>query len=131
MSHPRQMVAFAAVGTVGFLVDAGMLTLLSSGFGADVYLSRAFSFTSAVLVTWLLNRSLVFKIRPRPPREKGRELGSYFIVQTGGALLNLATFAALIWLFPGLRAIPVLPLAAGAVLGLVFNFSGSRAWVFE
>lgn len=131
MRHAKQFAAFGAIGTVGFVVDAGVLTLLSQAAGIDIYLSRLVSFTVAVLVTWLLNRSLVFKTRHAESRQKRRELGRYFLVQAGGAIVNLAAFAALVWFYPQLRAIPVVPLAAGAVLALLFNFSGSRLWVFE
>lgn len=131
MRHSRRLVAFGAVGTIGFVVDAGVLTLLSQGLEADIYLSRLFSFAAAVLVTWLLNRSLVFKTRQAGSPDRRRELGRYFIVQTGGAFVNLAVFAALVWLFPQLQAIPVVPLAAGSLLALLFNYSGSRLWVFE
>lgn len=131
MRVTRKLVAFGAVGTVGFAVDAGVLTALSRGVGVDIYLSRLASFAAAVLVTWLLNRSLVFKARHVGSPQMRRELGRYFLIQTGGAFVNLAAFAALVWHFPPLLAVPVVPLAAGAVLGLVFNFSGSRLWVFQ
>ena len=44
--------------------------------------------------------------------------------------MNLGVFAALVAMFDGLRAWPILPLAAGAAVALLFNFVFSRAFVF-
>jgi putative flippase GtrA len=47
-----------------------------------------------------------------------------------GAALNFVVFIALIEWNPALRQIPVIPLAVGAVVALVFNFTVSRKFVF-
>ncbi len=125
---PAELFAFGLVGSVGFIVDAGILTLLAQKFGVNVYLSRLFSFPTATVITWLLNRSLVFNFRHQKTRS---EYGKYLLVQTGGALVNLGVFALLLRAIPTLHATPVIPLAAGALFGLVFNYSGSRYWVFR
>lgn len=125
------LIAFGLVGAIGFVVDGGILTLLSQRFGVNIYLSRLFSFTSATIATWLLNRTLVFKAQERDAQKKRREYGRYFVVQIGGALLNLGIFSALIKAAPSLESIPVVPLAVGAVFGMLFNYSGSRYWVFR
>lgn len=125
------LIAFGLVGAIGFVVDGGILTLLSQRFGVNIYLSRLFSFTSATITTWLLNRTLVFKAQALDAQKKRREYGRYFVVQIGGALLNLGIFSALIKAVPSLETIPVVPLAVGAVFGMLFNYSGSRYWVFR
>jgi putative flippase GtrA len=56
----KKIFSFGVVGGVGFVVDAGVLTLLSSKMGVNIYVSRLFSFTVAVFVTWMLNRKWVF-----------------------------------------------------------------------
>jgi putative flippase GtrA len=124
-----KMLAFAVVGAIGFLVDAGLLTL-SSRSGMNVYAARCISFSAAVLVTWLLNRIFVFGGTAALGGRKSAEYGRYLCVQVVGAAINLATFAAVLTIYPRLAAVPVLPLAAGAALGLVFNFAGARRWVF-
>ena len=120
------LIRFAAVGLIGFCVDAGILTLLVNGMGWHHYSARAVSFTLAVTVTWLANRSFVFARTAQPRREYVR----YFAVQICGALINLGTYVAVIETWPGLGATPVIPLAIGAVLGLICNFLGSRWLVF-
>lgn len=117
---------FCLVGTVGFVVDAGVLTLLVNGLGWHHYAGRAVSFPFAVTATWLLNRRWTF----RRTGDTRTEYSRYFSVQAVGALINLATYAAIIEAVPRLGAVPVIPLAAGAALALAFNFLASRRFVF-
>ena len=126
----RRLVGFGAVGTVGFVVDAAVLTAVSSGLGVNVYVARCVSFSTAVLVTWLLNRAYVFAGSSRPRNRKLGEYGRYFGIQVLGAMINLVVFVALLAEYPGLEAIPIVPLAAGSLLALFFNFAGAQWWVF-
>lgn len=119
---------FLAVGAVGFGVDGGLLSwLLSQGW--SIAAARAVSFPAAVSVTWWLNRTWTFR---QPTKAAARrEYLLYFATQVGGALINLAVFFALVHLFEPLRRWPLVPLAAGAVVAIVFNFSISRWVVFS
>jgi putative flippase GtrA len=130
---PRRklLVGFAAVGTIGFFVDAAVLTVLSQALAVNVYLARCCSFVVACLVTWLLNRALVFESSAATATAKHREYGRYFLVQSGGAAFNMAIFSALIALLPALQRVPVIPLAVASCCALFFNFAGSRLWVFR
>ncbi|MGX7004345.1 GtrA family protein [Caballeronia sp. KNU42] len=126
----KKIFSFGIVGGVGFVVDAGVLTLLSSNMGMNVYLSRLFSFTVAVFVTWMLNRRWVFK-SDAPTTNKANEYISYLTVQVIGALINLGIFALSIFYFPGLKVYPIVPLAFGSVCAMFFNFVGAQVWVFK
>jgi len=125
-----KLLAYSAVGVIGFVVDAGVLTALSTGYGMNVYLARCASFSIAVLITWLLNRGYVFRGAAALRGRRSAEYGRYLGVQVVGAAINFATFVAVLAVYPGLEAMPVVPLAAGSGLGLVFNFAGARRWVF-
>lgn len=127
-----QAMAFAVIGSVGFMIDGAILTLLSVGMGVNIYLSRFISFTLASFVTWLLNRRHTFRwmskdIRISPTNEYIR----YIVIQIGGAVINLSIFTWLVAENPVLQTIPVIPLAAGAGVALVFNFLGARIWVYQ
>jgi putative flippase GtrA len=126
----RRLVRFIVVGGIGFLVDAGVLTLAVRHLYASVYEARALSFTMAVLATWLLNRTFVFATGEDASPILA-EYGRYFTTQVIGALSNLLVFAALIEAFPRLASTPVVPLAVGAVLGALVNYAGSAWWVFR
>ena len=127
MMQLSRVAKFAVVGGVGFAIDAAVLTLAVSEL-SSVYTARALSFSCAVLVTWLLNRLFVFA--PDKRASLAAEYGRYLATQILGALTNLGVFVALIESIPHLAATPVVPLAIGAVLGALVNYTGSALWVF-
>ena len=127
ISH--KLPGFVFVGAIGFVIDAGILTVLMTGFSFDHYTARAISFTTAVTATWYMNRRWVFE--RNAVRMSGREYTSYLLVQLIGAVINLSVFVAVIEFVPELAAIPVIPLAVGAAAALLFNFSASSRFVFS
>lgn len=60
----------------------------------------------------------------------GREYVSYVVVQVIGATINLLVFVVVIEFVKPLRSIPVIPLAMGAGVALLFNYAASRRFVF-
>ncbi len=125
----KKLSGFVVVGAVGFLIDAGILTALMTGFDFDPYRARAISFTIAVTATWYMNRRWVFERNAVPV--SGREYSSYFFVQVVGAAINLSVFIAVIEFVPSLAIVPVIPLAIGAAAALLFNFGMSSRFVFS
>ena len=126
----RRFARFIFVGGIGFLVDAGVLMLAVRYLTPSVYAARALSFTVAVFVTWLLNRTFVFATG-QDERPIVSEYARYLTTQVMGALSNLLVFFMLIEAFPLLESSPVIPLAVGAVLGALVNYAGSAWWVFR
>jgi putative flippase GtrA len=114
------------VGGLGFVVDAAILSALVHVLDWPHYTARAISFAAAVTVTWYCNRRWVFS----RSNDRAREYGAYFVVQIVGAVINLGTYALVITLVPSLARLPILPLATGAGLALLFNYSGASRWVF-
>jgi putative flippase GtrA len=126
-----ELLRFAVVGVAGFVVDAGVLTLLVSLPWWNVYVARCVSFGLAVLVTWLINRRWTFASRSMSRASAaGTEYARYLVVQVIGALANLGVFVAVLAVQPALIRYPVVPLAIGAVAGLLVNYFGARSWVF-
>ena len=119
---------FGAIGAIGFLVDAAVLTWLVSVNGWGLYESRAVSFGLAVTATWYLNRRFTFA--RRAGADRGREYGRYFAVQTIGALINLGVYVAVVEAVPGVAPFPVVPLALGSAAAMVFNFIAARHFAF-
>ena len=120
------LLRFAFVGGIGFVVDAGILTWLVTVVGWHHYPARAISFSAAVTVAWALNRRFTFAKTNNPKREYAR----YFSIQIIGAVINLGTYVAVIEAWPRTAATPVIPLALGAALALLFNFVAARFFVF-
>ncbi len=123
----RQLVRFAVVGTLGFVIDGGLLyLLLQSQF--DPYLARGISFPIAVTATWYLNRVWTFSIGDVAvsPREYKR----YLLIQIAGAGANYAVYVLLLQFVEHTPANALMALAVGALVGLIINFFGARYWAF-
>jgi putative flippase GtrA len=127
----KQVFSFAAVGGIGFLVDAAVLTLLSVHLGVNVFLARVVSFAVASLATWLLNRRHTFERQDAPGTRASGEYLRYMSVQAAGALINLGVFSAVVALQPSLLWLPVVPLAIGSTVAMIFNFCGARFWIYR
>lgn len=124
----REFVKFTFVGGAGFCVDGGLLTLLMQS-GLEILPARSLSFLSAATCTWLLNRFWTFELEKRIGVRK--EYASYIVIQIMGAAINLLIFFVLIELHPAWRNIPLIPLAFGAAVSLVFNYTASKKYVFK
>jgi len=123
----KRFTSFVAVGGVGFAVDAAILSALVHGLDWSHYTARAVSFATAVTVTWYCNRHWVFA----RSADASREYRAYFAVQLVGAVINLGAYVAILETARSLARFPVLPLAGGAVLALLFNYWAAGRWVFH
>jgi putative flippase GtrA len=131
MSKRRQMLGFVIVGSIGFLIDAGVLTALTAGLGWGPFVARFVSFPVAVLGTWALNRSFVFASTATSRGQIAREYSRYLGVQSVGAATNMVVYSLALLALPGLERWPVIALALGSLAGLFVNFAGARLWVFS
>jgi putative flippase GtrA len=123
----KQLLLFAVAGTIGFVVDAGVLVWVHALLGA--YFGRLLSFFCAVITTWLINRSLTFR-HQRDAKPLHREFSLYFLTTLGGGAVNLAGYSLLVYLFDlSVRGLP-LAVAVGSLAGMLVNFWLSRRFVF-
>jgi putative flippase GtrA len=124
----RFLLRFSIVGAVGFGIDAGVMTLLLR-LGYNVIAARVVSFSMAVSATYILNRAWTFSAFKKPATRAQYTL--YVTTQLIGALINLATFFLAGNLVPELHDRPVVALALGAAVAMLFNFIASRYFVFR
>ena len=122
-----ELARFAIVGAIGFSVDASVLHFLVAKAGWSPFAARALSFPPALTSTFLLNRAWTFKSLRIPAVQA---YGAYTLIQIAGALINLAVFALCVLLIPVLYQWPLIALAIGAGVSLLFNFFASRRLVF-
>lgn len=125
-----RLLRFGVAGTIGFLVDAGVLQLLIGPLAMNPYLARVPSFLIAATCTWLVNRYWTFADRRNRDSRAG-EWGRYLLAMLGGGLVNYATYAALLASVPLVRSWPVLGVAAGSLTGMVVNYLSSHFWIFR
>ncbi len=122
---------FAAVGAVGFVVDAGVLYLLTQAFGFNPYNGQLVAFAVAVGVTWGLNRAWTFKGSGAGRGGRLKQAAVYLVVQCAGLAANYVIYAAVIMAFHTPKAWLVAPLALGAVAGLCVTFLGAKHLAFR
>jgi putative flippase GtrA len=124
-----EILRFGIVGVVGFVVDAGVLTLgLRAGTGP--WLGRVLSYVVAATVTFSLNRAWTFRTADRS-RPMMRAWSMFLVINLVGFLCNYGAYAALIATVPLVRELPVLGVAAGSLAGMAGNFLLSRRFVFR
>lgn len=123
-----QLVGFLIAGTVGFLVDAGVLYLaLAAGLG--YFAGRAVSFLCAVWITWQLNRCFAFR---RSRRESAwREWWRYLAAMSAGGLVNYGAYSATVLHFERMPLLALVAVAAGSIAGMIVNFASAKLWVFR
>lgn len=127
MKLAREFLSFAVVGTIGFVVDLGVLYVVAPALGW--YGGRVLSFLAAASVTWALNRRFTFAGR-HSGASIGREYLRYLLTMLGGALVNYGAYVlTLHWL--GGPLAPALGVALGSCAGLAVNFLTARFLVFK
>lgn len=124
-----QLAVFAVAGTIGFIVDGGIVQLLVSVAGWNPYLARLLSFLAAVVVTWVINRAITFS----GVRRHGilGEWLRYLLAMSGGFVVNFATYSLLVFHYGLVQRWPVLGVAAGSLAGMACNFVLARWWIYR
>ena len=124
-----QFVRFCIVGCIGFIIDVSIVYGLVTYFGMDPYLTRIVSYLSATTATWKLNRQFTF---PQKPNRRLRREWSYYITANAiGATANFITYVVCLSYFQDVNIGIIIGVAAGSGVGLAFNFSASKWWVFR
>lgn len=112
-----QFLKFSIVGSLGFCVDLFSFYLYSSVFPYP--LPRILSFISAVIFTYICNRTLTFK---KSMRKFWKEFPSYFLSMLGGGTLNLLVFFFLNNYSTYFHSRAYLSIAVGSIAGLGMNY---------
>lgn len=82
----KQIIRFGVVGVISFLVDYGILYVLTEKANIYYLLSAGISFTVSVVINYLLSMSWVFKSNKK--RGKKEEFIIFIVLSLGGLLLN-------------------------------------------
>jgi len=126
----RQFLKFSMVGGVGFVVDAGTYYMLTHYLGGGLVSSRfVSSLVFGMTTTFVLNNFLTFR-----GQGSGSIFSRYVKFATAniiGNLLNIGTHAVLVENLALFHRIQLLGVVAGTFVGLIFNFVGSKYFVFR
>ncbi len=121
------LLRFGVVGVTGLLVDTTTVYSLRGPLG--LYAAGVFGFLFAASANWGMNRLWTFRHRVHVAahRQWLRYLGANLI----GFVINRGLFFTLITISSLCHDQPILPIAAGALAGLLFNYSLSTKYVFQ
>jgi putative flippase GtrA len=129
----EQVPAFAAIGVIGYLVDATMTYVCAKYLGLSPEFARPPGFILATIVNFALNRSITFR-HARSPLTGS--FVRYSLVASAGLAVNYAVYSACVFLAPsaGIAVTPaILPLfvAAGSGAAMILTFVGFRFFAFR
>ncbi len=128
---------FLIVGTIGFVVDFGTLTLLKELFQTPTLIANTISFSMAVISNFTLNRYWTYP----DSREKklSSQLGQFAVVSIVGLVINNTLLLLLegpfdslletVGIFVGRGYIPAKMVAT--VVVLFWNFFVNRYWTYN
>jgi putative flippase GtrA len=125
----KSFALFVAAATVGFIIDAGVVTALVRGFAWGPWQGRFVSFPLAVTATWWLNRRYAF--RGTGGGDRRVEYAAYWAIQLAGAAVNFGIYGLCLHEAPVLASFPFVPVAIGGVAAMLFNFAVARSTVYR
>lgn len=128
-----QIYKFILVGTIGFTVDVCILELILRIFDFGLFFGRLISFSIAVIITWQLNRKLVFEQNKQIESIKTTiyEFCKYILTSSVSMSLNIAIYMVCIYLFELCNKYPSIAVAIGSLWAMSITFLISKYWVFK
>jgi len=127
-SERQRFLIYLMVGSLGFIVDAGLVAVQVHILGIAPYVARGPSFAVAVTVTWMLNRAHTFKGLERHSVSKSYR--RYVLAQVIGGLANLGVYAVAIAKVAICAKYPAMAVAIASGFGLFVNYTLARVFVF-
>lgn len=137
MAHPRffkQFIKFGIVGTIGMVIDFGVLILLKELFLFPLLIANAFSFSAAVMNNYTLNTYWTFADQEREHR---RQLIQFAVVSVIGLTLSTILLFAFHDIAGGVlfATIPdwwyIIAKALAILIVMFWNFLANRFWTFK
>lgn len=113
----KQIVRFGFVGGTAFVIDVGILMILSKYIGVNYMIANVISFTISVIYNYILSMILVFDVKEDISKKKG--LIAFIILSIIGLGINeiIMKICVSIWMIP----ILVSKIIATAIV-MVYNF---------
>lgn len=134
----ERVTKFAFTGGIGFVVDVGVLSLLTMIFGVNPYLARIGAMGTAMTVTWLINRRFTFKTHDKVTDARGMaaEGGRYGLVAVAAALVNYGVYALTLYLMPHIvfaarDLSPPLAAVVGSGVAMFVSYYGYSRFAFR
>lgn len=112
-----QFMKFGVVGTIAFIIDYGLMVLLTELFGVNYLISATISFTVSVIFNYIASMRYVFR------HKEGMSVRREFVIFVVLSVVGLGINDLLMWLGTGLFGISYLitKIVATAIV-MVYNF---------
>jgi putative flippase GtrA len=123
----EQFIRFGIVGAVGLVIDTATVYGLRHMLG--LYGAGLAAYLLAASGNWLLNRLWTFRGQGSAPIH--RQWAMFMLTNLAGFVLNRGTYALLVTFVAAAASQPVIATTAGALAGLLVNFTLSRRLVFR
>ena len=123
--HMRHYGGFVLAGLTALATDTAMLALLTRVAGLSPFVARPFGIACAMVVSWLINRTVAFKADAPP---SVAEFTKFAGVSVTSQIVNYTVFASLLLAFP--RLIPELALFLACFVSMFVSYAGFRFGVF-
>lgn len=123
--YARHYGGFLLAGLSALATDTAILALLTRLAGLSPFIARPFGIALAMLVSWLINRTITFAATSHPSIA---EFSRFAGVSITSQLVNYGVFATLLLVVPGLM--PELALLAACFVSMFVSYVGFRFGVF-
>jgi putative flippase GtrA len=124
-SNWAQLLRFAAVGAVGYVVNLAVFALAAQVAGAGHRTAATVAFAVAVTNNFVLNRGWTFDARAD---RKRFQAARFVCVSVAAFLISLAVLEVLV---SGVGTPALLAQAVAVAVATPFNFLGNRLWSFR
>jgi putative flippase GtrA len=122
----RHYGGFVLAGLAALATDTAVLALLTRGVGMSPFLSRPFGIALAMVVSWLINRTITFSAKVAP---SFFEFAKFAGVSITSQVVNYIVFATLLLSFPVLM--PEIALLMACFVSMFVSYAGFRFGVFR
>lgn len=126
MSPMRHYGGFVLAGCLALATDALILQSLHAGLGLTPYLARVPAIACAMVVSWLVNRTVTFATTEPPSLQ---EFAKFATVSWFAQAINYAVFAMILIALPGIA--PLAALVAASLVAMFASYLGFRFGVFR
>ena len=120
----KQIVKFGFVGGTAFVIDAGVLMILSKYVGINYMIANVISFTVSVIYNYVMSMKFVFEVNTETSKEKN------FVQFIILSIIGLGINEVIMKLCVGLWTLPLLisKMLATAIV-MVYNFISRKLLV--
>ena len=122
----RHWGGFLFSGSVAFLIDAGITTLLIRLARLDPFSARLIAILIAMVAAWLMHRRITFNVAYRPTVA---EFLRFAAVASGANATNYLIYVAILLIWPATAPIVAILISGG--IAAVLSYVGFRFGVFR